>query len=143
MLVSRVMSWLTIAIEFAISLGLLFRRSRMWAIWLGLLLAVGQYFLTERTFGVFFYVMPISFLAFVDWPRSRIIVLYDGDCGFCTRMRRLWERFDFEGLFAWKPFQQAEDLPGISEDALRQRLYVVTENRKYSGFAAFKIMALY
>jgi predicted DCC family thiol-disulfide oxidoreductase YuxK len=142
-LLPRVMSWLTIVIEFAISLGLLFRRSRMWAIWLGLLLAVGQNFLTERTFGVFFYVMPISYLAFVDWPRSRMIVLYDGDCGFCTRMRRLWEPFDLEGLFAWKPFQKAEELRGISEDALRKRLYVVTENRKYSGFAAFKIMALY
>jgi predicted DCC family thiol-disulfide oxidoreductase YuxK len=87
--------------------------------------------------------MPISYLAFVDWPRSRMIVLYDADCGFCTRIRRLWEPFDLEGLFTWKPFQQAEDLHGISEDALRQRLYVVTENRKYSGFAAFKIMALY
>ena len=142
-LVPRVMSWMTIAIEFAISLGLVFRRSRMWAIWLGLLLAAGQNFLTERTFGVFFYVMPISYLAFIAWPRSSVIVLYDGDCGFCTRVRRLMERFDFDRLFAWKPFQQAEDLHGVSEGALRQRLYVVTKNRKYSGFAAFKIMALY
>jgi hypothetical protein len=53
------------------------------------------------------------------------------------------ERFDIEGLFSWKPFQFADDLHGISEDALRQRLYVVVENKKYSGFAAFKIMALY
>src|SRR3984893_17513473 len=139
MLLPRVMSWMTIAIEFGIALGLLFRRSRMWAIWLGLLLAVGQNFLTERTFGVFFYVMPISYLAYVAWPRSKVVVLYDGDCGFCTRVRRLVERFDIERLFAWKPFHFADDLDGISEDALRQRLYVVVENKKYSGFAAFKI----
>ena len=50
---------------------------------------------------------------------------------------------DFEGLFTWEPFQQASNLHGISLDALRQRLYVVTEKKKYSGFAAFKIMALY
>ena len=143
MLLARAMSWLTIGIEFGIALGLLFRRTRMWAIWLGLLLAAGQNFLTERTFGVFFYVMPISYLVFVEWPRSKVAVLYDGDCGFCTRMRRLVERFDIEGLFTWKPFQLAEDLHGISEDALRRRLYVVAENKKYSGFAAFKIMALY
>jgi predicted DCC family thiol-disulfide oxidoreductase YuxK len=143
MLLALTMSWMTIFIEFGIALGLLFRRSRLWAIWLGLLLATGQNFLTERTFGVFFYVMPISYLTFVAWPRSKGIVLYDGDCGFCTRVRRLMERFDIEGLFSWKPFQFADDLHGISEDALRQRLYVVMENKKYSGFAAFKIMALY
>jgi predicted DCC family thiol-disulfide oxidoreductase YuxK len=143
MLLARTMSWMTIFIEFGIALGLLFRRSRVWAIWLGLLLATGQNFLTERTFGVFFYVMPISYLTFVAWPRSKGIVLYDGDCGFCTRVRRLMERFDIEGLFSWKPFQFADDLHGISEDALRQRLYVVVENKNYSGFAAFKIMALY
>ena len=143
MLLARAMSWLTIAIEFGIALGLLFRRTRMWGIWLGLLLAAGQNFLTERTFGVFFYVMPISYLAFVEWPRSKVLLLYDGDCGFCSRMRRVMERFDLEGLFTWKPFQQPDDLHGISEEALHQRLYIVTQDKKYSGFAAFKMMALY
>jgi transposase InsO family protein len=38
---------LTIFIEFGIALGLLFRRSRIWAIRLGLLLATGQNFLTD------------------------------------------------------------------------------------------------
>lgn len=137
------MSWGTIAIEFGIAFGLLFRRSRMWAIWLGLLLAVGQNFLTERTFGLFFYVMPISYLAFVTWPSSRMIVLYDGDCGFCTRVRTLLERFDFNRLFVWQAFQRAQNLHGISHDELRQRLYLVADNKKYSGFAAFKAMALY
>ncbi len=142
-LLPRAMSWLTIAMEFSIFLGLLFRRSRIWAIWLGLLLVLGLSFLTERTFGVFFYAMPISYLAFVAWPRSGVIVLYDGDCGFCTRTRQLLERFDIDGQFAWKAFQRAEDLHGIPEEALRQRLYVVTEDKKYSGFSAFRIMALY
>src|SRR5260221_5250894 len=99
--------------------------------------------LTERTFGVFFYVLPICYLAFADWPCSAVTVLYDGDCGLCGRTRRLMERFDIEGQFIWKPFQQASDLFGIPQEALRQRLYVVTEKRKYSGFAAFRIMALY
>src|SRR5437016_1715676 len=121
----------------------MFSRSRIGAIWLGLLLAAGQNFLTERTFGVFLYVMPISYLAFVAWPRSKVVVLYDGDCGFCARVRRLVERFDVEGLFSWKPFQVTDDLHGISGEALRQRLHIVVENKKHSGLAAFKIMALY
>jgi predicted DCC family thiol-disulfide oxidoreductase YuxK len=143
MLVPRMMSWITITMEFTICFGLLFRRTRIWAIWLGLLLSLGMNLLTERTFGVFFYLMPICYLAFADWPRSAATVLYDGDCGLCTRTRHLMERLDIEGMFKWIPFQQASNLYGISKEALRQRLYVVTEKKKYSGFAAFRIMALY
>jgi predicted DCC family thiol-disulfide oxidoreductase YuxK len=143
MFLPRVMSWMTIAMEFTICFGLLFRRTRIWAIWIGLLLSLGMNVLTERTFGVFFYLMPICYLAFADWPRSAATVLYDGDCGLCARTRKVMERLDIEGMFDWKPFQQASDLHGIPQEALRQRLYVVTEKKKYSGFAAFRIMALY
>lgn len=139
----RFMSWMTICMEFGIAFGLLFRRTRLWGIWIGLLLALGMNVLTERTFGVFFYAMPICYLAFIEWPCSQVNVLYDGDCGFCFRTRRWMERFDLEKLFVWEPFQQAKDLHGISQEALRQRLYLVTEGKKYSGFRAFKIMLLY
>jgi predicted DCC family thiol-disulfide oxidoreductase YuxK len=142
MALPRFMSWMTISMEFGIAAGLLFRRTRFWAIWTGLLLALGMNVLTERTFGVFFYAMPVCYLAFIEWPLSPVTVLYDGDCGFCDRTRRWMERFDLEKRFAWKPFQQAKDLHGISQEALRQRLYLVTEKKKYSGFRAFKIMLL-
>jgi len=143
MLLPRAMSWMTIVMELSICVGLLFRRSRTLAIWTGLLLHLGMNVLTERTFGIFFYIMPIAYLAFADWPRPGITVLYDGDCGICARTRRFMERLDLEGLFQWQPFQQASDLHGISKQALSERLYVVTEKNKYSGFAAFRIMALY
>jgi predicted DCC family thiol-disulfide oxidoreductase YuxK len=143
MFLPRFMSWMTICMEFGIVIGLMFRRTRLLAIWIGLLLALGMNVLTERTFGVFFYAMPICYLAFMKWPPSKVTVLYDADCGFCARTRRWMERFDLEKLFAWKPFQQAEDLHGISQEALRQRLHLVTEEKKYSGFRAFKIMLLY
>ena len=143
MFLPRAMSWMTIAMEVTICLGLLFRRSRTLAIWTGLLLHLGMNVLTERTFGIFFYIMPIAYLAFADWPRPGVTVLYDGDCGICTRTRRFMERLDLEALFKWQPFQQADDLHGISREALSERLYVVTDKGKYSGFAAFRIMALY
>ena len=143
MFLPRFMSWMTICMEFGIVFGLLFRRTRVFAIWTGLLLSLGMNVLTERTFGVFFYAMPICYLAFSEWPSSRLTVLYDGDCGFCGRTRRWMEQFDLEKLFAWLPFQQAKDLHGISRESLRQRLYLVTPEKQYSGFAAFKILALY
>jgi predicted DCC family thiol-disulfide oxidoreductase YuxK len=143
MFLPRFMSWMTIGMEFGVALGLMFRRTRLAATWIGLLLALGMNALTERTFGVFFYAMPICYLAFVEWPRSKVKVLYDGDCGFCERTRRFMARFDLEKLFVWEPFQQAKDLFGISQESLRQRLYLVTEGKKYSGFGAFKMMLLY
>ena len=143
MVLPRFMSWMTICLEFSIAFGLMFRRTRIWGIWTGLLLALGMNVLTERTFGVFFYAMPICYLAFIEWPSSKITVLYDGDCGLCARTRRSMERFDLEKLFVWQPFQQAKNLYGISREALRHRLYVVARQKQYSGFEAFKIMALY
>jgi predicted DCC family thiol-disulfide oxidoreductase YuxK len=143
MFLARFMSWMTICIEFSIVMGLLFRRTRIYAIFIGLLLALGMNVLTERTFGVFFYAMPICYLSFIEWPRSKAIVLYDGDCGFCFRTRQWMERFDLEKIFVWLPFQQAKDLHGISKDDLRKRLYLVTEKKQYSGFGAFKMMLLY
>jgi len=139
----RFMSWMTIVIEFWIVIGLLFRRTRHWAIFTGLCLSLGMNVLTERTFGVFFYAMPICYLAFIDWPRSNPTVLYDGDCGFCFRTRGWMERFDLEKIFVWKPFQLAKDLYGISPEDLRKRLYLVADEKKYSGFGAFKMMLLY
>jgi len=139
----RVMSWMTILMECTICFGLFFRRSRTLAIWTGLVLDLAMNVLTERTFGIFFYIMPIAYLAFADWPRPGITVLYDGDCGLCTRTRRFMERLDLEKLFKWKPFQQTSDLHGISLEALHERLYVVTNENKYSGFAAFRIMTIY
>ena len=143
MVLPRAMSWMTIVMEFSIALGLMFRRTRTLAIWTGLLLALGMNVLTERTFGVFFYAMPICYLAFIEWPVAGIAALYDGDCGFCASTRRMMERFDLERLFVWIPAQQAKDLYGISREALCQRFYLVIDKRQYSGFAAFKIMALY
>ena len=143
MFLPRVMSWMTICMEFSIVFGLLFKPTRIVAVWTGLLLHLGMNVLTERTFGVFFYAMPICYLSFFEWPASPIAVLYDGDCGFCDRTRRFLAGFDLEHLFAWEPFQQAKNLYGISPESLRQRLYAVNGQKQYSGFAAFKIMALY
>jgi predicted DCC family thiol-disulfide oxidoreductase YuxK len=143
MSLSHFMSWMTICMEFTITFGLLFRRTRWLALWTGLLLHLGLNVLTERTFGVFFYAMPICYFAFAEWPKAPVAVLYDGDCGFCDRTRRFMTALDLERLFNWQPFQHAKNLYGISTEALRQRLYLVNGNKQYSGFAAFKIMALY
>ncbi len=142
LLASKILSWGTIVSELAIGLGFLVRRFYPIAIWGGILLHSSLLILTNRTFGMFFYAMLASYLAFVDWPQRRPTVLYDGDCGFCTKTRNLFERIDLEGLFDWVPFQTAPDHHGISEGALRQSLHLETQGNISSGFAAFKMMLL-
>ncbi len=143
LMLARLLSWTTMVGELALSAGFLLRRLRVWAIWGGLLFHATLSILTHRTFGLFTYAMPACYLAFVAWPQAPLTVLYDGDCGFCARTRRLLERFDLENVFAWTAFQKSEERYGIPEEDLRQRMYVVAGSRKYAGFAAFKAMALY
>ena len=93
---------------------------------------------------MFFYAMTASMLAFVTWPASPVSVIYDGDCGFCTRTKRWMERLDLERLFAWHPYQSGAGLSyGISMDDASRRLYLVSGSKVYSGFAAFRMLALW
>src|SRR5262249_22906969 len=83
-------------------------------------------------------------LAFVDWPSTPLIVIYDGDCGFCERTRRWFERLDLERTFCWRPFQSGAGRPfGITEEMALHRVYLATPGKLYSGFRAFRMMLLY
>jgi predicted DCC family thiol-disulfide oxidoreductase YuxK len=98
--------------------------------------------LTDRSFGIFFFTMTTTYLAFVEWP-ARVNVLYDGDCGICEKTRDFFQRLDFEQRFHWTPFQFARSLFGISEDALGSRMHIEANGNIYSGFAAFQRLVLY
>src|SRR5262249_54343260 len=78
-----------ILIEFALMLGFLVPRMYRWAIWLGIAYHTALLVTMNTTFGMFYYATLASYLSFVDWPLRPGIVLYDGDCGFCDRTRRL------------------------------------------------------
>ena len=138
-----VMSWSTMAIECLLAVGFLFRRFWSNAIWLGLLFHAASIFLTNRTFGIFICVLPASYLAFANWPEEPFTVLYDGDCGFCSRTRRSFERFDFGHKFNWVPFQQTQEHYGIPESSLLQRVYVAGGGKTSGGYAAFQRLFLY
>jgi predicted DCC family thiol-disulfide oxidoreductase YuxK len=141
-LVALVLSWTTIATEIVLLVGFLVRRFRGWAIWLGLVFHASTIFLTGRPFGFFMYALPASYLAFVVWP-EHLTVLYDGDCGFCSRTRKIFRSFEFGDAFRWTPYQTAKDLHGISVEALQKRVHLVVNGRIFSGFAAFQKLLLY
>jgi len=143
LMLSKLAGWFTMAAESALAVGLLVRRWNPWAIWLGIFLYAGMLWFTGSTFTLFFYAGIAAFLAFVDWPKPPLTVLYDGDCGFCEKTKNLFARFDLEGTFEWVPFQKARNLHGISTDALKERLHFVAKGKIYAGYRAFKMMLLY
>lgn len=126
---AKIFSWSTIAIELSLPVALLHRRSRLTAIWVGILFHTGLLFLTGRTFGLFYFAVLASYLSFVEWPRSKVIVLYDGDCGSCESARRFFERIAVEPIAEWRPFPS---------DAVKERIEAVVDQKAYSGFAAVK-----
>jgi predicted DCC family thiol-disulfide oxidoreductase YuxK len=144
MALARLMCWTTIGTELGLSAGFLVPRLYPLAIWGNLLFQSALLLFTGTTFTMFFYAMTAASLAFVEWPRSPLLVIYDGDCGFCNRTKEWIERLDLEGRFEWEPLQTgAARRYGITDEAVQQRLHLVAGEKIYAGFAAFQKMLLY
>jgi predicted DCC family thiol-disulfide oxidoreductase YuxK len=131
---AKIFSWSAIGTELSLPIALLNRRSRTIAIWIGILFHTTLLFLTGRTFGLFYFAVLASYLSFIEWPRSKVSVLYDGDCGFCESTRRFFERIAIEPIAEWRPFKAGDS---------KERIQVIVDERVYSGFAAIKMLLLY
>lgn len=135
--------WATIAAEAVLAVALLVPRWYPWAIWLSVLFQAALMEFSGSMFTMFFYVMQASMLAFVSWPKE-LVVIFDGDCGICNQIRRAVQRWDFDRVLRWEPFQSGVgDRWGIPLEALEKRLHVVADGRVYGGFAACKLILLY
>ena len=144
LVLSKLMCWFTIVTELGLSVLLLLRPLYAVGIWLSILLHSGMLLFTGSTFTLFFYGMTAAMLAFVDWPGEPMTVIYDGDCGFCNKARRFFERMDLEKAFRWECSQAAElKRFGITPEMARERAYLVAVGRVYGGFRAFRAMLLY
>jgi predicted DCC family thiol-disulfide oxidoreductase YuxK len=144
LLLAKAISWFTIATELGLSGILLVKRWFALAIWGNVLLHSAMLFFTGSTFSMFFYAMTASMLAFAPWPTSPMLVIFDGDCGFCNRTKGWVERFDLEKMLLWRPYQSGAGEPyGITEAEASRRLYLINGEKIYSGFRAFKMMILF
>jgi predicted DCC family thiol-disulfide oxidoreductase YuxK len=95
------------------------------------------------TFNMFFYAMSASMLIFANWPTGPIQVIFDGDCGFCTRVKEWYERIDLEEMFRWAPYQSGIGRTyGIPESETSMRLYLINGAKVYSGFRACRMLLL-
>lgn len=123
--------------------GFWVRRLWPYAIWVSLLVHAALLEFTGTAFTMFFYAMQAAVLVFVVWPKE-LVVIYDGDCGICNRIRGWLERVDFDRQFTWQPLQSdAGGRWGIAREALEERLHLVADGRVSTGFRACKLIVLY
>lgn len=96
------LSWAAIVTEFALAVG--FAVKKLWplAIWLGIAYHTTLTLSLNRTFGMFWFAAPASYLAFVRWPDNPATVRF-APGNICWRLLR---RIDFEGAFDWQPTRQ-------------------------------------
>ena len=144
LVLGKLMCWFTIVAELGFA-GVFLALPRAWpvAIWGSLLFHASLLELTGSTFNMFFYAMEAAVLAFVAWPRE-LIVIFDGDCGICNRIRVRLTQFDFEGAFSWRPLQSGiGNRFNIPSAALEERLHLAADGRISSGFRACKLILLY
>jgi len=143
LVLAKAISWFTIATELGLSGVFLVRRLFPLGIWGNLVLHSSMLFFTGSTFTMFFYAMTASMLAFASWPARPMLVIFDGDCGFCALTKGWVERLDLEQMLEWRPYQSGVGLRyGITDTDANKRLYLVNGDRIYSGFSAFKMMVL-
>jgi predicted DCC family thiol-disulfide oxidoreductase YuxK len=139
---ARLVSWATIALEFVLVGFFLVRRLWPAAIWISLIFHCVITLSTGERF-YFFYGIQAAMLAFVAWPQ-RLLVIYDGDCGICNRIRRFWQRIDFDRLFTWQPLQSDVGATfGLPKATLAESLHFVAGDTVTRGFRACKRMLQY
>lgn len=142
-LLPRITDWAVAVASFAIAGGFLVRRLYPLAIWVALVLHCAWGFIAGPFEGLSFAILA-CYLVFVAWPQQPLAVFYDGECGFCNMTREWMSKVDFDRLYQWLPFQSGAGATyGISEKALQEKVHVVAGDRIYTGFRAFRVMALY
>jgi hypothetical protein len=96
---ATLVSWAAIITEFALMVGFAVRKLWPFAIWLGIAYHTSLAFLLNRTFGMFWFAAPASYLAFVRWPDKPATVRFAAGSKFWSLLRRI----DFEGSCDWQP----------------------------------------
>ncbi len=69
-------------------------------------------------------------------------ILYDADCGICTRTKQIVEALDWFGTMRWVPNNSSEAaFSGIPQEHLDHAVYFLRDDDSQRGFAAIQQIA--
>jgi len=70
-------------------------------------------------------------------------IIFDGDCGFCTRSVRFGQRLDWLKTLRWLPrFSEEAGKLGVPLEASERAIQMVQGSKVYAGWRALKRMAI-
>lgn len=136
---AQFLCWTTITTELVLVMGFLVPKWYSWSIWLGAAYHTTLLVMMNTTFGMFYYAMLASYLAFVEWPQGPFEVFYDEKDRRWRRITRFSQVIDVTKLFTWRPLH-------VRANAFcprgRTRVLLLTCGKLYSGFSAFRLVLL-
>lgn len=139
MWLSKVMSWLVITTELSLAGGFLFMESPAPVVWLGISFHSMLLVLTGYTFGMFYYATASSYLAFLEWPVSPIVITGRKPS---HKLLQILEKLDFDNLLRFTP-------DPVQQDSTPRRtrywngVQVVVKGKSYQGVSGIYILLLY
>ena len=125
LMLGKLMGWMTIVTEFALSIGFLLRRLQPLSVWVGIVFHCGALILSGKDFQIYSIAILASYLTFIPWPKE-VKVSYDAKSFFGKYLKPIAAQLDADRLFQW---QEADG-----------ELSVSTGEKVYYGFAAFKMV---
>jgi hypothetical protein len=128
---SRLVSWLVIAVELWLVVGFSRKRLHRAAVWTGTLYHTALLVDTGSTFTMFYFAMLSAYLAFVEWPSGPVSVEYDSRLRPLMRAWALWSRLDPDHVIQWRPSPAQH--AGVS---------ATTSGHVYQGWSAVTALAL-
>ncbi len=129
MMLSKIMCWLTIAVEFIFPITLWRRFHVSFFLWTGVLFHGMALILSGDDFGVFSIAVLCSYFSFVKWPEL-IRVSFNGDNLLHRIAKGIVNVFGFDNHFVWQ-----EQAGGP--------LVATINSQTHTGTLAFKKMVLY
>jgi hypothetical protein len=149
---SALLDWAAIVTEFSLAVGFLIRRTLPAAIVVGVVWHTTLLLIGGSTFGIFYYAMLITYLAFIDWPSS-VVLKYSADSSLSSRVRLWFTRVDIDRRLVWFPANAPMDQGNLArtraaeaDDAESVRMY--SGSRAYlaaivfTPFFYFAVLAL-
>lgn len=151
-------TWLTLGWEIGFPLLVLWKRTRWYALSIGVLLHVGIWVTMEVTHFSFtimaFYWLFVPAVILMDVAgkgtgsneRRKYLLFYDGMCPICKKSQRTVAKLDWLGRFEYADVHDRDraeaELPNVTYGDMLKQMYVKRPDGSYfGGFEAFRAMA--
>ena len=108
MTIAVVLSHCTIIAECLLFIFTLFRLLLPLTIWFGVMLHAMFSLMVGKTLGYFLFVMPTAYLGLVEWPTTKVNIIYDRRFMLSRCLAQIFTCLDFDRTFCWQSIKNEQ-----------------------------------